>query len=124
MGGVLGDVYGIRRPFGKCIHCQFWTCSTNTSSSVEVAFFLYIASSIYGALFLPEASADGETLKKNIRGVGDFFAPLKVIVPHQYRLEDGKVITNYGLIFLALGIFLGVVSSADGFGGGTTTNIS
>ncbi|KAK9786703.1 putative Major facilitator superfamily (MFS) profile domain-containing protein [Seiridium cardinale] len=115
LGGVLGDVYGIRRPF-------------------ETAFFLYIASSLYGALFLPTPSAaDRDTQKKNPRGVGGFFAPLKVIVPHKYMLEDGKIIANYGLIFLALGIFLGVFASTyaptmlqmyatSEFGFGTTEN--
>lgn len=92
LGGVLGDVYGIRRPF-------------------EVAFFLYITSSIYGALFLPEAPAESHAEKKNPRGVGGFFAPLKVIVPQKYIQQDGKLFTSYGLIFLALGIFLGVFAS-------------
>lgn len=92
LGGVLGDMYGIRRPF-------------------EVAFFLYITSSIYGALFLPEAPTEGQAEKKNPRGVGGFFAPLKVIVPQKYIQEDGKLFTSYGLIFLALGIFLGVFAS-------------
>lgn len=110
VGGVLGDVYGIRRPFGKWATHNLLPSDANLSSDIEVAFFLYIASSIYGALFLPEASVDSETQKKNPRGVGGFFAPLKVIVPHQYILKDGRLVTNFGLIFLALGIFLGVVS--------------
>ncbi|KAI1879257.1 hypothetical protein JX265_002211 [Neoarthrinium moseri] len=115
LGGVLGDIYGIRRPF-------------------EVAFFLYITSSIYGALFMPTTSSNDDKVKdKNTRGVGGFFAPLKVIVPHRYVLEDGKIIKNYGLVFLALGIFLGVFASTYAptllqmyataeFGFGTTEN--
>jgi hypothetical protein len=92
VGGVLGDVYGIRRPF-------------------EVAFFLYITSSIYGALFMPgKPLADDKQAAQKNRGVGGFFAPLKVIVPQKYVLEGGRAVTNYGLIFLALGIFVGVVS--------------
>lgn len=93
VGGVLGDVYNIRRPF-------------------EVAFFLYIVSTVYGALFMPSKApaATGDQKQASGHGLNGFFAPLKVIVPHKYRLESGKVIKNYGLIFLALGIFLGVVS--------------
>ncbi|KAI1372564.1 hypothetical protein F4677DRAFT_248098 [Hypoxylon crocopeplum] len=93
LGGVLGDVYNIRRPF-------------------EVAFFLYVATTIYGALFMPtKAGNENTTKKQGARGISGFFAPLKIIVPHKYRLESGKVIKNYSLIFLALGIFLGVFAS-------------
>ncbi|TGJ79419.1 hypothetical protein E0Z10_g9345 [Xylaria hypoxylon] len=93
LGGVLGDLYGIRRPF-------------------EVAFFLYVVSTLYGALFLPtKTSTEASDRKHSSRGLNGFFAPLKVIAPHKYRLESGSVIKNYGLIFLALGIFLGVFAS-------------
>lgn len=96
MGGVLGDLYGIRRPF-------------------EVAFFLYVVSTIYGAIFMPSeitsSGKAGTAPKKG--GLAAFFAPIRVIVPHKYRLPSGKVITNYGLIFLAAGLFLGVVSKTQ-----------
>ncbi|KAI1350693.1 major facilitator superfamily transporter [Xylaria sp. FL0043] len=93
LGGGLGDLYGIRRPF-------------------EVAFFLYVVSTLYGAVFLPiNTCAEAVDQKQPARGLHAFFAPLKVIVPHRYRLESGNVIKNYGLIFLALGIFLGVFAS-------------
>ncbi|KAI0427645.1 major facilitator superfamily transporter [Xylaria sp. FL1042] len=93
LGGVLGDLYGIRRPF-------------------EVAFFLYVVSTLYGAVFLPpKTCTEAVDQKQPGRGLNGFFAPLRVIVPHKYRLESGKVINNYGLIFLALGIFLGVFAS-------------
>ncbi|KAH7030788.1 major facilitator superfamily domain-containing protein [Microdochium trichocladiopsis] len=95
LGGVLGDLYGIRRPF-------------------EVAFFLYVISTIYGAIFMPteiaKSKKNGTTAPKKV-GIAAFFAPLRVIVPHKYRLASGKVITNYGLIFLATGLFLGVFAS-------------
>ncbi|KAI1632147.1 major facilitator superfamily domain-containing protein [Biscogniauxia mediterranea] len=93
LGGVLGDVYNIRRPF-------------------ETAFFLYIVSTIYGALFMPTGSGNETSgQKQGGRGLSAFFAPIKVIVPHRYRLESGKIIKNYGLVFLAIGIFLGVFAS-------------
>ncbi|KAI0973893.1 major facilitator superfamily transporter [Xylaria arbuscula] len=93
LGGVLGDLYGIRRPF-------------------EVALYLYVVSTLYGAVFLPTKTSTEEVDQKHSsRGLQGFFSPLKVIVPHKYRLESGKVIKNYGLIFLALGIFLGVFAS-------------
>ncbi|KAI4859554.1 hypothetical protein F4820DRAFT_156997 [Hypoxylon rubiginosum] len=93
LGGVLGDVYNIRRPF-------------------ETAFFLYVACTIYGALFLPTGTGNEMTnQKKGGRGISGFFAPIKVIAPHKYRLESGKVVKVYSLVFLALGIFLGVFAS-------------
>ncbi|KAI1438443.1 major facilitator superfamily transporter [Xylaria sp. CBS 124048] len=95
LGGVLADVYGIRRPF-------------------EIAFFLFVVSTFYGLFVMPASaasSAETSDQKQAARGLDAFFAPLKVIVPHRYRLESGQVIKNYGLIFLALGIFLGVFAS-------------
>ncbi|KAI8964325.1 MFS general substrate transporter [Daldinia sp. FL1419] len=93
LGGVLGDIYNIRRPF-------------------ETAFFLYVVSSLYGALFLPNGSSNElDSKKQNSRGISAFFAPLRMITPHSYRLESGKVVKSYSLIFLALGIFFGVFSS-------------
>lgn len=91
VGGVLGDIH-IRRPF-------------------EVAFFLYIVSTVYGALFLPTSTLGNvEAQKHPTSGVAAFFAPLKIIRAHRYRLASGQIIKNYGLVFLAWGIFLGVVS--------------
>ncbi|KAI0206976.1 major facilitator superfamily transporter [Astrocystis sublimbata] len=94
LGGVLGDIYGIRRPF-------------------EVAFFLYVLSTIYGAIFLPNKTvvSGSSAQKRSSRGLDSFFAPLKIIVPRKYRLASGNVVKNYGLVFLAVGIFLGVFAS-------------
>ncbi|KAI1389331.1 major facilitator superfamily domain-containing protein [Hypoxylon trugodes] len=93
LGGVLGDVYNIRRPF-------------------ETAFFLYVVCTLYGAFFLPTKTGnESVSQKKGNQGIGAFFAPIKIIAPHKYRLETGQVIKNYSLIFLALGIFLGVFAS-------------
>ncbi|KAI1408322.1 major facilitator superfamily domain-containing protein [Hypoxylon sp. FL1857] len=93
LGGVLGDVYNIRRPF-------------------ETAFFLYVASTLYGAFFLPTGTGEKpQAQKQAARGIAAFFAPIKIIAPHRYRLESGKIVKNYGLIFLALGIFMGVFAS-------------
>ncbi|XXH03310.1 hypothetical protein Hte_009708 [Hypoxylon texense] len=49
--------------------------------------------------------------KKSSRGISGFFAPIRVITSHKYRLESGKVVKVYSLVFLALGIFLGVFAS-------------
>jgi hypothetical protein len=60
---------------------------------------------------MPEAAGDDKDKNGDKRASGGFFAPLKVIRPQNYILESGKVIRNYGLVFLSLGIFLGVVSN-------------
>ncbi|RYP03726.1 hypothetical protein DL764_004950 [Monosporascus ibericus] len=102
--GVLGDVYNIRRPF-------------------EVAFFLYVASTIYGILFLPTPAEGHVGAEKHAgKGLSAFFAPLKIIRPYRYRLQSGKIIKNYGLVFLALGIFLGVMYATSEFNFTTTEN--
>jgi MFS family permease len=91
LGGILGDAFSIRRPF-------------------ETAFFLYVASTIYGALFMP--TLPPEVLKqRQSKGIKGFFAPLRIISPRNYRLESGKIVRNHGLVTLAVGIFLGVLAS-------------
>ncbi|KAI0536453.1 hypothetical protein GGR58DRAFT_514583 [Xylaria digitata] len=61
--------------------------------------------------YLRKTPTEANDRKHSSRCFHGFFAPLKVIVPHKYRLESGNVVKNYGLIFLALGIFLGVFAS-------------
>lgn len=38
-----------------------------------------------------------------------FFASLKILLPQRYHLDSGRDVEYYGVIFLACGIFCGVV---------------
>ena len=95
LGGLIGDHFGIRSPF-------------------FTAFALFCAASAYARTALPyiapEAMADGKARAPG--GVAGFLAPLRVLAPQKLRLvsSGGAVVTkHYGVLFLCVGIFFGVV---------------
>lgn len=104
LGGMTGDAFGIRMPF-------------------QVAFFLFLASSLYAAFVLPYVSpeslsdgkkgAGGGAGGRAGGGVGGFLAPLKIMAPQRVRLwgGGGRVVKHYGVLFLCCGIFLGVLAT-------------
>lgn len=93
-GGIVGDAFGIRRPF-------------------DAAFFLFVLSSLYAALFIPYISPDSMSDGKAapIKGVAAFFGPLKVLLPQRLQLGNGRIQSHWGIIFLALGVFTGVLAT-------------
>lgn len=94
VGGILGDVFGIVSPFVSAVGC-------------------FAIATAYGAIFWPAPPEQSdEAAGKTTPGASGFLAPIKVLMPQKYRLDTGKVVRNYGLVFLALGIFFGVVSLA------------
>ncbi|PSR92297.1 major facilitator superfamily domain-containing protein [Coniella lustricola] len=104
LGGMTGDAYGIRMPF-------------------QVAFFLFLASSVYAATVLPyispESLSDAKPGSSNNKkkkgakhasGVSGFLAPLRIMAPQRIRLA-GRVTKHRGVLFLCCGIFLGVLAT-------------
>ncbi|KAK4221981.1 6-hydroxy-D-nicotine oxidase [Podospora fimiseda] len=93
-GGIIGDTWGIRRPF-------------------EVAFCSFILSTIYAAISVPyispETLYDGK--KDQTKGFLQLFAPLKVLVPQRILLQNGAIKMHYGVLLLCSGVFLGVVAT-------------
>lgn len=106
LGGMVGDIFGIRMPF-------------------QVAFFLFLASSLYAGFVLPyispESLTDGGGARKGAGngagkskgggGVGGFLAPLRIMAPQRVRLADGRVVRHWGVFFLCCGMFLGVLAT-------------
>ncbi|KAJ0342709.1 hypothetical protein COL154_013675 [Colletotrichum chrysophilum] len=93
LGGVIGDVFGIVSPFVSAVGC-------------------FAVATTYGGIFWPSPpDNDDEANGKTTSGASGFLAPIKVLMPQKYRLENGKIIRNYGLVFLALGIFFGVFAT-------------
>ncbi|TLD30929.1 hypothetical protein PspLS_02947 [Pyricularia sp. CBS 133598] len=92
-GGMLGDTFGIRRPF-------------------ETAFVCFLIAMVYVRLSIPylPPSADAAG-KKAERGIKGFFAPLKVLKPQKVRLANGQVKKHYGVFFLCCGVFMGVLAT-------------
>lgn len=94
VGGTLGDEFGVQRPF-------------------EVSFCMFMLTIVYDFIFVPyidpKSLSDGKESKQ--RGLGAIFGQLRVLAPQRVRLADGRIVRHYGVIFLATGVFLGVVSS-------------
>ncbi|KAL3427584.1 major facilitator superfamily transporter [Phlyctema vagabunda] len=97
LGGLSGDIFGIRRPF-------------------EIAFFLMIFSTIYSSVFLPSIAtsslsspAKESTTRKN--AVASFFGPAKLFVPPKITLANGKTQRYWGVFFLGAGVFWGVLAT-------------
>ncbi|KAH8898437.1 MFS general substrate transporter [Thozetella sp. PMI_491] len=93
LGGVTGDTLGIRRPF-------------------EISLVLFALSSVYARAFVPyidPTSLTDESAKA--KGIKAIFGPLKVLGPQKLRLQDGRVTSHFGITFLALGIFMGVLAT-------------
>jgi len=90
---MIGDIWGIKRPF-------------------EVAFCSFLIGTAYVWLALPHIpseSVSGNT-KPGVKGVGGFFAPLKVLAPQRVVLQSGVMVKHFGVTILCAGVFLGVVS--------------
>ncbi|KAF7549532.1 hypothetical protein G7Z17_g6324 [Cylindrodendrum hubeiense] len=94
LGGVVGDTWGIRRPF-------------------EIAAVLFTLSSVYSALFIPyiDPKTLTDTGSRKQQGWGKLFGAVKVLTPKALRLEDGRRVNHYGITFLALGVFMGVLAT-------------
>ncbi|KAI8716795.1 hypothetical protein NCS52_00973900 [Fusarium sp. LHS14.1] len=92
-GGMIGDVFGIQRPF-------------------EVAFLCFLLATMYARISLPylapEATLDSQTIS---RGPSGFFSPLKILLLQRVRLRSGQIAKHYGVLFLCCGVFLGVLAT-------------
>ncbi|KAI6379825.1 hypothetical protein MCOR25_001958 [Pyricularia grisea] len=92
-GGMLGDSFGIRRPF-------------------ETAFVCFLIATIYVRLAIPYLPPSADVAGKNApKGIKGFFAPLKVLKPQKLRLANGQVKKHYGMFFLCCGVFMGVLAT-------------
>ncbi|KAI8625951.1 major facilitator superfamily transporter [Xylariaceae sp. FL1651] len=95
VGGILAEEFRIETPF-------------------EVAGVSFLVCSVYVLLFVPyidPAKLSSEENGPKAKGLAAFFGPLKVLGPQKIRLENGRTIKHFGVIFLALGIFTGVLAT-------------
>ncbi|VUC33739.1 unnamed protein product [Clonostachys rosea] len=95
LGGIIGDAYGIRRPF-------------------EIATVVFSLSSLYSMFFIPYI--DPKSLHVGAKETkqprwSKFLGGVRVLCPKRLRLSDGKSITHFGITFLALGVFMGVLAT-------------
>ncbi|KAK3990423.1 6-hydroxy-D-nicotine oxidase [Cladorrhinum sp. PSN332] len=95
-GGIIGDTWGIRRPF-------------------EVACCSFMLATLYAAIAVPYIDPESLTDGKKKHGKGGFsqlFVPLRVLVPQRVLLtRSGAIKKHYGVLFLCSGVFIGVVAT-------------
>lgn len=95
VGGVLAERVGIETPF-------------------EVAAVSFLVSTTYVLSFIPYIDpkdlSSGDNPHK-AKGFFGFLSPLKVLGPQEVRLLDGRLKKHFGVLFLALGIFTGVLAT-------------
>ncbi|RMY33237.1 hypothetical protein D0865_14514 [Hortaea werneckii] len=112
-GGLIGDYLGIIWPF-------------------RVTLALFILCCIYIQLCLPEIH-NKEVEAKASKSLSSFFDPIKMFAPQKFIRPNGHVYKEYGVLFLGIGTFLGVLAtsyipvllqmySTDVFGFGTSEN--
>jgi len=114
IGGIISDVFGIISPF-------------------RVTLILFLSSSLYVLLAIPRIPPTKAVAAQASNGLPKFFGPLKIFTLQRWVLSSGRIETQYGMIFLATGVFLGVLATGyipvllqmyatDIYGFGTTEN--
>ncbi|KAI7186890.1 hypothetical protein KC363_g6309 [Hortaea werneckii] len=112
-GGLIGDYLGIIWPF-------------------RVTLALFILCCIYIQLCLPDIH-NKEVEARASKSLSSFFDPIKMFAPQKFIRPNGHVYNEYGVLFLGIGTFLGVLAtsyipvllqmySTDVFGFGTSEN--
>ncbi|KAK4150226.1 hypothetical protein C8A00DRAFT_37176 [Chaetomidium leptoderma] len=93
-GGMIGDAWGIRRPF-------------------EVACVSFLLSAVYIRIAIPHIAAESLSSgsKPKSKGLTELFAPLRVLAPQRILLDSGLTRNDYGVLFLCAGVFLGVLAT-------------
>ncbi|KAI5365462.1 putative major facilitator superfamily, MFS transporter superfamily [Septoria linicola] len=93
IGGYSADLLGIIWPF-------------------RITLGLFLLSSIYILLFLPWIRVElSPEMQKRTQSLSSFFDPLRMFVPSKWRLKDGRVQTEYGIILLGAGAFTALLAT-------------
>ncbi|KAJ9653168.1 hypothetical protein H2198_007630 [Neophaeococcomyces mojaviensis] len=101
LGGIVGDVFGIKAPF-------------------RLTFILFLSCCIYVFLVLPYIApaepsvkkvGQGSEARRRKKGLKRYLGPLAVFAPSKWIGLDGKVRTEYGSFLLAWGVFLGILAT-------------
>jgi MFS family permease len=93
LGGLISDGAGLKIPF-------------------YVAFVMFLVSCLYILIFLPSVEAEASAQdQNNVKSVSSFLAPLKLYIPSKWVTPDGRRHTEFGVLLLGLGAFLGVLAT-------------
>ena len=95
LGGIVGETWGIQKPF-------------------EIAALLFVVSSIFAAVFIPyidPVSISKDAPSRNEGIWHRILGGLKVLAPRTTISSTGILRKEFGITFLALGVFLGVLAT-------------
>ncbi|KAI1147693.1 major facilitator superfamily transporter [Nemania diffusa] len=95
VGGVLAEKFGIKTPF-EVAGVSFLICTAYVLSSVP---------------YIDPKDLSSEDSSPKGKGFFGFLSPLKVLGAQKMILADGRTLKHYGIFFLALGIFTGVLAT-------------
>ena len=97
VGGWIGERFGLIHPFNVAAVSLFSCCI------YCLRFIPYID---------PKTISDEKTDTEKPKGALAFLGPLRTMGPQKLRLQDGRIVNHWGVFFLALGIFMGVLATA------------
>ena len=92
VGGLVSDAFDILAPF-------------------RLTLTLFLISWIYVLFCLPWMAPSQAAATPASKGIMRFFGPLKTFESSRWRLQDGRVQRQYGVLLLGVGVFLGVLAT-------------
>ncbi|KAI1111716.1 major facilitator superfamily transporter [Nemania sp. NC0429] len=95
VGGVLAEKLGIKTPF-ELAAVSFLVCTTYVLSFIP---------------YIDPKDLSSDNSRHKSKGFFSFLSPLKVLGPQNMRLANGRSMKHYGILFLTIGIFTGVLAT-------------
>jgi hypothetical protein len=95
VGGLLAEKFGIKTPF-ELAGVSFLVCTAYVLSFVP---------------YIDPKDMSSDDSRPKAKGPLGFLRPLKALGPQKIRLKDGRTVRHFGVLFLGLGIFTGVLAT-------------
>ncbi|KAI1170083.1 major facilitator superfamily domain-containing protein [Nemania sp. FL0916] len=95
VGGIVAEKFGIEKPF-ELASISFLVCTAYVLSFVP---------------YIDPKSLSSDESRPKPKGPLGFLSPLKVLGPQKLILASGQIVKHYGILFLALGVFTGVLAT-------------
>ena len=92
VGGLVSDIFDILAPF-------------------RLTLTLFLISWIYVLVALPWMAPNQAAAAPASKGMMRFFGPLKTFETSRWKLRDGRIQRQYGVLLLGIGVFLGVLAT-------------
>ncbi|KAI1324714.1 hypothetical protein F5Y16DRAFT_402125 [Xylariaceae sp. FL0255] len=83
----------------------------NITAPFEIAAVSFLICCTFTLLFVPYIDPITLSSDTKAKGLAGFFGPIKILGPQMMRLQDGRLKKHFGLLFLAFGVYLGVLAT-------------